>query len=372
MEIHLNALRSLENLKNLSSLSRDIVFWLGYISAISNSLPASNFGILQELNQLEKSHLIDKTFQSFLIISQAMSPPRFKELYSIFSDSLSTESLAKSLSREESLLLGKIYNIIERLPDDEEEKKVDYGEIIYPQDPYRGDFRVEPSISQDFRYLDFEEPPLPVPDPELDCKICLERISLDEFVPLSSCGCFYHNACFNKYLVSEIESRKFPIICANPECKSQISEQDINDRVEYEVRRKYETFMFDGFVAAHSNEYSCCPTPDCKNVFIAGDQNFFSCPLCRNDYCLRCKVNFHNGLNCEQYQKSIIDKKTQSADVQFMNFVKGTNYKQCPSCRFWVEKSSGCNHMVCRCRYEFCYACGGKYNACHCVKNARF
>lgn len=29
----------------------------------------------------------------------------------------------------------------------------------------------------------------------------------------------------------------------------------------------------------------------------------------------------------------------------------------------------GCDHMTCRCKYEFCYKCGGKYRECECVQS---
>lgn len=35
--------------------------------------------------------------------------------------------------------------------------------------------------------------------------------------------------------------------------------------------------------------------------------------------------------------------------------------QRCPQCRFWVEKSKGCNHMRCRCGKEFCHLCGADY-----------
>ena len=53
-------------------------------------------------------------------------------------------------------------------------------------------------------------------------------------------------------------------------------------------------------------------------------------------------------------------------DKKFMMLVKGAKLKQCPNCKFWVEKNEGCDHMTCRCKYEFCYVCGGKYNRCKC------
>ena len=34
---------------------------------------------------------------------------------------------------------------------------------------------------------------------------------------------------------------------------------------------------------------------------------------------------------------------------------------ECPGCRSPVQKSSGCNHMTCRCGVEFCYHCGSEY-----------
>jgi hypothetical protein len=36
-----------------------------------------------------------------------------------------------------------------------------------------------------------------------------------------------------------------------------------------------------------------------------------------------------------------------------------------------VEKTSGCDHMTCRCGYQFCYICGGKWSSNHkCIRPA--
>jgi hypothetical protein len=58
-------------------------------------------------------------------------------------------------------------------------------------------------------------------------------------------------------------------------------------------------------------------------------------------------------------------------DVAFEKFVQGKKFKQCPKCQFWVEKNMGCDHMVCRCNFEFCYKCGGIYKKCKCVEKIR-
>lgn len=41
------------------------------------------------------------------------------------------------------------------------------------------------------------------------------------------------------------------------------------------------------------------------------------------------------------------------------------NTVQCPYCLQLVNRSTGCNHMVCACGEWFCYGCGGKKCTCH-------
>lgn len=62
----------------------------------------------------------------------------------------------------------------------------------------------------------------------------------------------------------------------------------------------------------------------------------------------------------------------QKNDEAFEKFVKGKKFKQCPKCMFWVEKNQGCDHMTCRCHYEFCYKCGGVYGKCECIESTIF
>jgi len=52
---------------------------------------------------------------------------------------------------------------------------------------------------------------------------------------------------------------------------------------------------------------SWCPTPDCKYVFAYDekeDEGFFHCPMCKKQYCLKCRVAFHKDMTCKEYQIS--------------------------------------------------------------------
>jgi len=99
--------------------------------------------------------------------------------------------------------------------------------------------------------------------------------------------------------------------------------------------------------------------------FNSGDHDF-RCPKCTKRYCLKCKVEFHKGSTCKEYQQWCVENG--QADVLFKEFISGTKCKQCPGCKKWVEKNEGCDHITCRCGYEFCYKCGGKYPKCLCWK----
>lgn len=99
------------------------------------------------------------------------------------------------------------------------------------------------------------------------------------------------------------------------------------------------------------------PFCKCKKTMV--------CPCCRTTICLLCRQS-HLGLSCEQHRWN------QRIDLDFNKFVeciRKHELKKCPKCQSWVEKSEGCNHMVCRCRHEFCYRCNGRYGSCVCLSS---
>ena len=63
-------------------------------------------------------------------------------------------------------------------------------------------------------------------------------------------------------------------------------------------------------------------------------------------------------MSCKEYQ---VNSREDENDHAFMKMAKGKKFKQCSKCKFWVEKSEGCDHMRCRCGKDFCYKCGGDY-----------
>ncbi|CAD8087024.1 unnamed protein product [Paramecium primaurelia] len=207
---------------------------------------------------------------------------------------------------------------------------------------------------------------------QIECKICLENIAFAEMATLY-CTHIFHQKCLNQYCKTQISSRQFPILCPSG-CKNNIIYSDLIEVLDDQQLIEFQQLTFKAYIESHGDEYSWCPTPDCKFVFVAGGNPQLDCPVCKKSYCLDCKIEYHNGFSCHEFKEK---KKMESRlknekflDDKFFSFIKGAKYKQCPKCKFWVEKSEGCNHMTCRCKFEFCYVCGGVYQKCACVKQA--
>jgi len=205
---------------------------------------------------------------------------------------------------------------------------------------------------------------------EIMCSICLGGLIDEDFIPLEACEHMFHTNCFSEYLKSEINSRHFPIKCPS-NCGQEVSQVDMVQVLDQDLVDKFYDYSLQKYVSTHADEISCCPTPNCTYAFVQDegeDDNVLTCPLCKKKYCLNCRVDFHKGMTCKEYQ---INNKRDENDIKFEKFVKGKKYKQCSKCKFWVEKNQGCDHMTCRCKYEFCYKCGGKYRECECMKKTQ-
>lgn len=205
------------------------------------------------------------------------------------------------------------------------------------------------------------------------CLICLEEFNLeDELNYWLDCSCIIHNTCFDQYIASCINDNSLPIKC--PECNKEINSSFVYESLiqgNQSLIPKYEKFTLNYYAMHNGNDVNCCPTAGCSYIFFyeEGDARFV-CPTCEKDYCLPCKTDWHEGISCEENKKLT---NTNYLDEKFNAFVKGAQYKQCPFCSAWVERSGGCDYMACRCGKAFCYRCGEKYSNQHnCYLNTNF
>lgn len=202
-------------------------------------------------------------------------------------------------------------------------------------------------------------------------------------------GChIFHKECVRKHVTSSIEAQNFPIKCPQEGCPNGIDYCSISELQLPELLERFSEMAFKDYLLRNNKDTFHCPTPNCPYLFqyefacnvpspekigvrqkCKECQKYFcrcskdiQCQVCNKPICLFCR-EIHPGLTCYQHN---FNKGLNSGFNQFVKFIKEAKFKKCPKCQFWVEKSTGCNHMVCRCTHQFCYECSGNYMACFC------
>ncbi|KAK0632507.1 hypothetical protein B0T14DRAFT_34942 [Immersiella caudata] len=92
----------------------------------------------------------------------------------------------------------------------------------------------------------------------------------------------------------------------------------------------------------------------------AGNDSFGHSALCRKCHtktCIRCKEKFHFG-PCPASRVLGVRRRGPTADELFRRLSRKRGWKACPSCKYVVEKTDGCNHISCVCGTHWCYRCG--------------
>ncbi|KAI0532787.1 hypothetical protein GGR58DRAFT_488866 [Xylaria digitata] len=80
-----------------------------------------------------------------------------------------------------------------------------------------------------------------------------------------------------------------------------------------------------------------------------------TCGECRRQTCTTCKGVSHDG-DCPN------DEQLQ----QVIQLAREQGWQRCQNSWGIVEPNTGCNHMTCRCGFQFCYACGARWKTCRC------
>ena len=198
------------------------------------------------------------------------------------------------------------------------------------------------------------------------CIFCIEDFVQNPIInPLLECGKFIHGECFINYIDKELNNNHFPIRC--PFC-TENNRHEINYKIVMDcllinnkdnLAIKLENISLNYLAQNNPDEISFCPTAGCDYMcFYDKNEYHLECPLCQKSYCLKCKTEWHENITCEENQLSIKGIKNQESEIIFEEYVKGCNFKKCPKCKRWVEKTEGCDHIICLCGTHFCYSCG--------------
>ncbi|XP_055827109.1 E3 ubiquitin-protein ligase RSL1-like [Solanum dulcamara] len=202
------------------------------------------------------------------------------------------------------------------------------------------------------------------------CDICVDEKPINENFKIMGCSHSYCKECMAKYVGVKLQENVCRISCPVSGCNGKLEPYNCRSILPKEVFDRWGDVLCEAMIMGLERFY--CPFKDCSALLI--DENSSDCvviqsecPECRRLFCAKCKVGWHSGLVCEEFQKLNKDER-EKEDLQLMQLAKGQAWQRCPQCRMYVARSDGCAQMVCRCGCGFCYKCGAESANHHCKR----
>ncbi|KAF4762177.1 hypothetical protein N7455_001495 [Penicillium solitum] len=181
-----------------------------------------------------------------------------------------------------------------------------------------------------------------------ECVACSESYPESSMIR-NSCSHVYCQGCVTHLLRNSLadESLFPPRCCRLPlplEAARGIIDADLWARFEekkIEHRDKHRTY---------------CSDPACSRYILPSHvrDTIGTCRVCNRQTCTLCKKITHQG--------ECVDDR-----IEVLKLGKAKGWQRCLSCSHLVELRSGCNHITCRCRHEFCYVCSTPWKQCECA-----
>ncbi|KAJ8948811.1 hypothetical protein NQ318_013463, partial [Aromia moschata] len=203
--------------------------------------------------------------------------------------------------------------------------------------------------------------PVPPEDPPLLCKLCLAEMPSTSIMHIQQCNCSFCAECMKAYVEFEIAEGAYEISCPDAQCQSQgvLQQEEIKRLAGNDLLEKHKKYRLNREVELDKTR-TWCPRAGCETVCTlcpthrCAPQSVF-CPTCSTDFCSNCKLEWHEGLSCEEYSKQLSKEgKAEEPGIPFDSDL----IKCCPMCNVPIEKDEGCAQMMCkRCKHVFCWYC---------------
>ena len=186
---------------------------------------------------------------------------------------------------------------------------------------------------------------------------------INSHLNLPCCKRFICKSCIDGIISTTVGEGRVQISCPHPECDEPFTKEYILSNISStEVKQKYQQFLVD--VENDGKRKTC---PKCCHITehqlptrIRQQEKDLkiSCEVCQLEWCFRCHAPWHKDVSCRQFQKGSKEFQKWTKSKQ-----RGVpNCQQCPTCRVYIQRSTGCHQMECnRCHTGFCYDCGNRF-----------
>ncbi|CAK8560516.1 unnamed protein product [Lathyrus sativus] len=193
------------------------------------------------------------------------------------------------------------------------------------------------------------------------CSICMEAKPIKEMFKNQNCSHSFCEDCIGRYLAAKIQENISTVNCPEPNCKGTLEAYQCISIIPKDLFDKWENALCENSVLESQKFY--CPFKDCSAMLVNDAKEVVTaseCPHCHRLFCAQCRVSWHAGVDCREFH-SLKNREQGKEDLLVMKLANKKNWKRCPKCNYYVEKVHGCTHIICRCRHEFCYGCGGTW-----------
>ncbi|KAF8253174.1 hypothetical protein K440DRAFT_627429 [Wilcoxina mikolae CBS 423.85] len=181
----------------------------------------------------------------------------------------------------------------------------------------------------------------------VDCDVCTEAKDDFEMVSLG-CGHNFCLDCLRLNFTLAIDTQNLDILrCCQP----------IQVFYAADVLSEDELAEFHRLLARNHPGRKIQCSGGCGTILLPAwmQHDFGLCMTCNHQTCLICGKASHTG-ECPN------DSDTQS----LFDVAETEKWQRCFQCGTVVQLQTGCYHITCRCRGEFCYICGVKWKTCTC------
>ncbi|CAN8252660.1 unnamed protein product [Cochlearia groenlandica] len=204
-----------------------------------------------------------------------------------------------------------------------------------------------------------------------ECIICYDDTTADRMFVVDKCHHRFCLRCVKQHVEVKLLHGMVPK-CPDVRCKSELVIDACSKLLTPKLSELWNQRIKENAIPVAERVY--CPFPKCsalmsKTKISESARSLLSvyptsgvrrCVECRGLFCVDCKVPWHGKMSCTEYKK--LHPNPPADDVKLKSLANNKMWRQCSKCQHMIELVQGCNHIVCRCKFEFCYNCGGEWD----------
>ena len=194
------------------------------------------------------------------------------------------------------------------------------------------------------------------------CAICWTEA---ESPLMTQCRHTYCLDCFENLCCAPAHgTEEYLIQCAGSsgKCETVFSLNELQDSLSSTVFEDVLQSSFTSYIRRRPQAFRYCPQPNCGNIYRVTDPllsvRTHICSQCLAAICKTCHA-IHDDMTCAEF------KYLQSGGHEATEKLKRQlGCKDCPKCETTMEKTEGCNHMICSgCGIHICWVCLATFGA---------